>query len=73
MEHDTLPLPQLDGADGDVEGEDEEGEELFPPVPDHFDVDADRYADYVADLNEQDAADVVSHVQEERMELDAAL
>ncbi len=56
-----------------MEGEDEEGEELFPPVPDHFDVDADRYADYVADLNVQDAADAVSHIQEERMELDAAL
>ena len=69
LEHATLPLSQLDGADGDVEGEGEEGEELLPPVPDDFDVDADRYADYVADLHAQDSADV-AHAQEERMELD---
>ena len=69
MEHDALPLPQLDGADGEEEGEEEEGDDLIPPVPDDFDGDADRYAEYGADLNEQDAADV-AHAQEEQMELD---
>ncbi len=63
--HDALPLPQLDGADGEEEGEEEEGDDLIPPVPDDFDGEADRYADYGADLNEQDA-----DAQDERMELD---